>query len=346
MTTPATINTIDDICQLLDANPELAAALSQRLRGPEQAAIQEQLNQATALAAATAQTTADNSQLIAALGGKIDRLAETTAENSRLIQEIGVKQDRNAAQIAENSRFMAQLSAKVDRNADQIAELRQTTAENSRHIAELRQTTAENSQQITALGVKVDHLAETTAENSRLIHEIGVKQDRSAELIAENGRQIAALKTTTENQNARMGRIEGDAGKLKALVTEAQADDIMLGIAYKLDWHNPVRIHKADLIQLVHNQGINRDIRLSFIEADLVFRAQDPQGETTYCAIEISWTINQWDLNRANRNAKLLRQITNCPALAGVYGDRYEWRLDWTDVQWLPKHPDQPVTEL
>lgn len=271
MTTPSAINSIDDICRLLDANPQWQAALSQRLRGPEQAAIQEQLNQATALAATTAQT---------------------TAENSRLIQEIAVKQDRNAAQIAENSRFMAQLSAKVDHNAEQIAELRQTTTE---------------------LSAKVDL----------------------------NTANIANLVILSRNNLTRMSRIESDSGKLKSLLTEAQADDIMLSVAYRLDWREPVRIHKAELIQLVHNQDINRDLRLSFIEADLVFRAQDPQGHQTCCAVELSWTVNRWDLTRARRNAELLSQITGCPAQAGVYGERYEWHLDWTDVLWFPKQPDQ-----
>ena len=329
MTTPNTINTIDDICQLLDANPEMAAALNQRLRGPDQAAIQEQLNQAIALAAATAQTTAENSRHIA-------ELRQTTAENSRLIAELGVKVDRLTETTAENSRLIQEIGVKQDRNAQQIAE-------NSKQIAANVQTTAENSRLIAELGVKVDRLMETTAANSKQIAANSQKIAELGDKVDLNTANIANLVILSQNNAARMSRGENDAAELKNIATELRANRAAARIADKLNWEDATPLTPGILRRMVQNLDLTPGDRESFIDPDLIFQSEDQQGATVYCAVEISWTINQYDIDRAQRNADLLRQATGCTAEAAVYGERHEWDLNWGSVHWIPQRKLPPT---
>ena len=76
----------------------------------------------------------------------------------------------------------------------------------------------------------------------------------------------------------------------------------------------------------------------SFHRADLVMESTDAQGEVSYIAVEISFTVNGRDTTRAIRNAQLLRDFTGRNAYAAVAGlrkdDRIQGVLDSGDVFW------------
>ena len=260
MTLPTTINDIEDLYRILEAQPHWRESLRRLLLTAEILNMPQQLTQ-------LAETTAENSRQIAQLSIKVDQLTETVTENSRQIAE-------NSSQIAENSRLIAQLS------------------------------------------IKVDQLTETVAENSR---------------------QIAELRRVAENHTARMTRIEDDTSALKNMATEGNPAELSWIIAAELDWQHPALLDKADLTQLVHNYDLPKDVRTRFIRADLAFRAQDQEGADCYCATEISWTVNQWDIDRARRNAELLAQTTGYSVQAVAYGQRYERDLNWGQVLWVPQ---------
>ena len=143
----------------------------------------------------------------------------------------------------------------------------------------------------------------------------------------------------SQNTFSRMDRMEQDNSKLKSMLAEDKADDIMVFIADEINCTRPIRIGKPELIQMARNHNLDQATRRSFIAADLVFHAQDQNGATVYFAVEISRAVNDWDLKRARRSAELLAQFTNCPAFAAAYGDCHEWDLDWTEVQWFPREP-------
>lgn len=184
---------------------------------------------------------------------------------------------------------------------------------------------------------KIDRLAEQTADNSRLIAENSRQIEENSKQVAENSRQISELRVIADNYTARMARLESDNSELKSLTTEARAADLSYIIAAWLDWEQPIQLNKAELTELVHNQGLTREVRASFIAADLVFHAQDDAGNDAYCAVAISWTVNQYDIDRAERNADLLKRLTGCPCRAAVCGERHERNLNWGNVLWIPR---------
>ena len=73
---------------------------------------------------------------------------------------------------------------------------------------------------------------------------------------------------------------------------------------------------------------IPHNIILSFRRADLVMEAVDSSGETCYVAVEVSFTANGRDTERAIRNAAFLTRFTGRPAYAAVAGVNQDHRIE------------------
>lgn len=101
--------------------------------------------------------------------------------------------------------------------------------------------------------------------------QLAPKIGQLAEQTADKSRQISEIRVVAENYTARMARLESDNSELKSLTAEARAADLSYIIAAWLDWEQPIQLNKAELTELVHNQGLTREVRASFIAADLVF---------------------------------------------------------------------------
>ena len=90
------------------------------------------------------------------------------------------------------------------------------------------------------------------------------------------------------------------------------------------------------------------DLR-SFRRADLILEAADTDGETCYVAVEISFTANGRDTDRAIRNAEFLRRFTgkrSIAAVAGLYRDnRIDEALETGSVFWHQLDPEQLEVE-
>lgn len=110
---------------------------------------------------------------------------------------------------------------------------------------------------------------------------------------------------------------------------------ICVWVADELNIECPQEILTAELIRFANRLDLDQATRRSFIRADLAFLAQDQEDAPRYSAVEISWTVGQWDIDRARRNAALIQQATGIPTLAVAAGHRYEERLDWNEVTWV-----------
>ena len=106
-------------------------------------------------------------------------------------------------------------------------------------------------------------------------------------------------------------------------------------------------LSRDDLRALTPSQGV-ADIPASHLRsfrlADLVMEAANPDGETSFVAAEISFTVNGRDLTRAVRNAGFLSRFTGRPARAAVAGarldERIRERLESEGVFWYELSPE------
>ena len=141
-----------------------------------------------------------------------------------------------------------------------------------------------------------------------------------------------------------LGRLEADVSALKHDLQEirdilgALRRTIALDLArersgfiaekFGLDWSRT--LNREEVRQMVRglNVGeITQGDRESFGEADIVMEARDSADGTCYVAVEVSYTVDESDTERAIRNAGFLARLTGRPAYAVVAGLRYDDRV-------------------
>ena len=140
-------------------------------------------------------------------------------------------------------------------------------------------------------------------------------------------RQMGELRTDLERQ---MDQLRTDIGPLKAAharnaaMDEAGliAQDLGLSLVGVLG-----RDEIGSLVQSADTGDISKDDLRSFHRADMVLRAADPAGAERYLAVEVSYTANGRDTERARRNARLLTRFTGLRATAVVASLRLDNRI-------------------
>ena len=222
--------------------------------------------------------------------------------------------DQLLAGIHELGETVSQLAETAAEHTRQLVELRETAAEHTRQLVELRETAAEHTRQLA-------DLREIAAEHTRQLADL-------REIAAEHTRQLTA-------HTARMNRMESDMSELKGMQADYRPERTCSIIADELQLADPDPLLNAELIRFANRLDLDQATRRSFIRADLAFLAQDQDDAPRYSAVEISWTVGQWDIDRARRNAALIQQATGIPTLAVAAGHRYEENLDWNEVTWV-----------
>ena len=230
--------------------------------------------------------------------------------------------------VSQLEQTVSQLAETAAEHTRQFVELRETAVEHTRQIAELREIAAEHTRQLAELTVQVHELRETAADHTRQFAEL-------RETAAEHTAELSELRRITTNQTTRMNRMENDMSEVKGMLAEFRTERTCSLIADASKLAGPEPIPTAEMIRFANRLDLESSTRDSFIRADLVFLAQDQEDAPRYAAIEISWTVGQWDIDRARRNAALIEQATGIPALAGAAGTRCEEQLDWSEVAWV-----------
>ena len=118
------------------------------------------------------------------------------------------------------------------------------------------------------------------------------------------------------NATARFDRMEGDMGSIKGYYANYRAVQAAPWIAAEMGLEHVRTLSMDDLGQIAaRNLPVN--VARSFRDADLVMEVTDG-NEIGYVAMEISFTADKRDSDRAIRNAGLLTQITGKPARAAI----------------------------
>ena len=148
---------------------------------------------------------------------------------------------------------------------------------------------------------------------------------------------------------ADVGELKADVGVLKADVKDlgfikgyvawqlAVADTEAIARLYGLSWqHNLSQNYLADLAQRHRGGAVEGDLE-SFSRADLVMEARDANDRSSYVAVEISFTADEHDVERAIRNAKWLTKFTGknaYPVIASVRRDDFAEGIVQGQIKW------------
>ena len=250
--------------------------------------------------------------------------------------------------LDENPEWLEALRARL--LTRELLELPQTVANLSAEVAALSGKVADLSTQMAALSAEVAALsaevkafiAATNARLDKLESDVGVlKEDVS--VLKED---VKVLKEDVKVLDRRTESMQGDLGIVKAGHARSAAERNAVAIVRDMGLRFTAVLTQADLYDLADRadtSDIPKNTMQSFREADLVIEARDAQGETCYVAVEISFTVNGRDTERAIRNAELLTRFTGKAARAAVAGermdDRVRERLDSGGVFWFGLTP-------
>ena len=163
----------------------------------------------------------------------------------------------------------------------------------------------------------VKTFAAITAQLSTVADDMeGVKGQQ--EFMAED---VALIKRRQETMADDIGQVKGGHARAE-VAREAGVIALDLGLGYV---RNVEKLELAVWAQKHSGSGIPASDLRSFRGADLVVQATNGP-EIVYLAVEVSFTADKRDADRALRNATMLEQFTGCPAkavVASVKNDNY-----------------------
>ena len=138
----------------------------------------------------------------------------------------------------------------------------------------------------------------------------------------------------------RMDRIEGDISVVKGGQARSRGVDAAPAIADDLGLEYIRTVPRAELVAIARaliDADITAGDRRSFRDADLIIEAASG-AEAVYVAVEMSYTADRRDSDRAERNARYLAQYTGGPAHAAVASVRNDHELQSLinagDIHW------------
>lgn len=132
-------------------------------------------------------------------------------------------------------------------------------------------------------------------------------------------------RTWNRNATARFDRMEGDMGSIKGFYANYKAAQEAPWIASDMGLEH-VRTLSLDDLGRMAARNLPLNVARSFRNADLVMEVTDG-NETSYVAMEISFTADKRDSDRAIRNADLLTQLTGKPARAAIASVRNDYEV-------------------
>ena len=162
---------------------------------------------------------------------------------------------------------------------------------------------------------------------------------------AEVDRRFAEVDGRFDVLERQMGQLRNDVAPIKAAHARNAAMNEADLIAEELGLSLVGILDQAELRSLARSAdtaGISKHDLRSFRAADLVLRVADPAaahpaaadpaaahpaGTERYVAVEVSYTANGRDTERARRNARFLTRFTGCRASAVVAALRLDERI-------------------
>ncbi len=171
--------------------------------------------------------------------------------------------------------------------------------------------------------------AETTRRLDLLTQDLAATNKRLDRLAADVG--------TLKND---VGTLKNDVGTLKGAHAETKARANIAVIADELDLEYRRIVPGVELRRVARDNGADlRDDEIkSFVASDIMAEAIDAEGNTTYLAVEASYTGDRHDADRARSHAALMQRLTNKPCRAVIASARNNDRLlkliDSGEVAW------------
>ena len=215
----------------------------------------------------------------------------------------------------------------------------------TRDLVELPETLAR-------LAARLDKFAETTNERfdrtdgrldamDRRFDGIDGRLDGMEQRLDKVELRLDGVEGRLETVESGLNALRNDVAPLKAAHVRNAAIEDALEIAESVGLRYTKSLTRKDLWDVTYSvdtSNVPPNELESFRRADLIMEATDETGKPCYIAVEISFTVNGRDTDRAVRNAGFLTKWTGRPAHAVVAGfrrdNRIQSRIESGDVSW------------
>ena len=182
----------------------------------------------------------------------------------------------------------------------------------------------------------IDELLDILDNNPRLLEAVRIKilteeliklPHDFAEFKETTNKRFDGIDTTLEGHGRRLDGIGGNVSVLKGhhTIQDARTNAAFIAGEMGLEW-----IRTLEQVDILHiwqaaernrlTGGISRDDRKSFLQSDIVIDALDSQGNECFIAVEVSYTVQARDIERAIRNARYLTRFIDKPSYMAVAG--------------------------
>ena len=157
-----------------------------------------------------------------------------------------------------------------------------------------------------------------------------------ARFIAATREQFEAIEKRFEGIDKRLDEaaaerqaMRDDIGILKGVHARNVAERRIGLIARSIGLRERRQLDGAELFDLAKNAdaAMHSNEIQSYVEADVVFEAENDQGDIEYVGVEVSYTANGRDTARAMRNSSLITLFTERPCRAVVASLRIDDRI-------------------
>ena len=172
--------------------------------------------------------------------------------------------------------------------------------------------------------------------------------DQTEAFISEQRQFNTEQRQFNEGFTRRLGRIEGDMTNFRGTYARETALRDAMGIAMDMGFEYVRTVPHEELARMAQGASgrVPTNELRSFRQADLIIEATDGV-DTHYIAVETSYTADQRDTDRAQRNARFLTEFTGHvahPAVASVRNDHFaNSEIDSGVVYWHPLNDRGPA---
>ena len=339
------IDTMEDLISVLDANPEWAAALRSRLLSKELVELPEQFAQLSATVAQLAEKSVQQSdrldrlyEIVIQLAARMDQLTERLDRLTERVDQLTVRVDQLTERVDQLTVRLDQLTERVDQLTVRLDQLTERVDQLTVRLDRL-------TERVDQLTVRLEQLTETVAQLVVAVAElqegqrrIEARQDKfeatqQEMLRTQQGFQqsLDEFKQTQDELVRGQQRLEIIVGDLKGAFARRAAEDEADEIADAMGMRFIRVLERAELRKLTEapaGRALPANDRRSFRRADLIIEAEADDGQRGYIAVEVSYTADARDTNRAIRNAGYLTRFTGQTAYAAVAASLRDHRVD------------------
>ena len=229
----------------------------------------------------------------------------------------------------------SRFSAFVEEMRTFVSETRAWRAEMETFVAEMKAWRAE-------MEAFVAEMKAWRAEMEAFVAEMKAWRAEMETFVAEMKAWRAEMEAFVVETKRQFKSIRDDLGILKGAHARNAAERNLGLIARSMGLRERRLLDGGELFDLARAAGadMSDDGIRSYVQADLVFEAENEQGATEYVAVEVSYTANGRDTARAMRNAEFLAGFTGVacrPVVASLHvDDRIEDLVDSGRIAWYP----------